>query len=201
MILGGISHLYMFQAQISNKELEDLPVKVFNGDIIIVDKEEEVKPAVEYLSKSTLLGFDTETRPSFVKGKRHKVALLQLSNEERAYLFRLKYTGIPNELVHLLEDGGIIKIGAAIREDLRVMQRLKPFLPMGFIDLQAIVKKYGIMEMSVRKLAAIVLGVKISKSQQLSNWENEKLTDAQQRYAATDAWVCREIYQVLQKTV
>ena len=201
MHLGGFSHLYMFQAQISNKELEDLPVKVFNGDIIIVDKEEEVKPAVEYLSKSTLLGFDTETRPSFVKGKRHKVALLQLSNEERAYLFRLKYTGIPNELVHLLEDGGIIKIGAAIREDLRVMQRLKPFLPMGFIDLQAIVKKYGIMEMSVRKLAAIVLGVKISKSQQLSNWENEKLTDAQQRYAATDAWVCREIYQVLQKTV
>ena len=193
-----LNHKTMFQANITNQELEELPIKVFDGEIIVIDDINKVKPAVDYLSKSTLLGFDTETRPSFVKGKKHKVALMQLSNGERAYLFRLTATKIPEDLIKLLEDGSIIKVGAAIREDLRALNNLKHFTPVGFIDLQAIVKKYGIMEMSVRKLAAIVLGIRISKAQQLSNWENEELSDAQQRYAATDAWVCREVYIKLQ---
>lgn len=191
----------MFQANISSKELEELPIRFFEGDIVVVDDVNKVKPAVEYLSKSSILGFDTETRPSFVKGKKHKVALMQLSTNERAYLFRVGTIGIPNVLSDLLEDGSILKIGAAVKEDLKALNRNTPFTPVGFIDLQAIVKQYGILDMSVRKLAAIVLGMRISKSQQLSNWENTTLTEAQQRYAATDAWVCREIYlKLLQNT-
>ena len=188
----------MFKSKISNDELKELPIKFFEGNIIVIDKIEQIKPAVEYLSKSTLLGFDTETRPSFVKGKKNQVALLQLANEECAYLFRIGLTGITDELLELFEDGRIIKIGAAIRDDLKAMQKLKQFTPIGFIDLQAIVKKYGIMELSVRKLAALVLNMRISKTQQLSNWENVELTESQQHYAATDAWVCRKVYLKLQ---
>ncbi|MDR1055623.1 MAG: 3'-5' exonuclease domain-containing protein 2 [Prevotellaceae bacterium] len=191
----------MFQANINSQQLDDLPIKVFEGGIVVIDSANKVKPAVEYLSKSMLLGFDTETRPSFVKGRKHKVALLQLANEERAYLFRLGNTGITDDLAALLENNSIMKVGAAIRDDLKALQKLRQFAPAGFIDLQSIAKKYGIMEMSVRKLAAIVLKIRISKTQQLSNWENAELTEAQQRYAATDAWVCRQAYLNLQNSL
>lgn len=193
--------LYMFQAKINNHELEVLPIKVFEGSITVVDTIDAVKAAVADLSQSSIIGFDTETRPSFTKGRKHKVALLQLANDERAYLFRLKAVGLPDELVELLENGNVLKVGAAIRDDLKALQKLHAFVPLGFIDLQAIAKKYGIMEMSVRKLAAIVLGMRISKAQQLSNWENAELTEAQQRYAATDAWVCCKVYQELRKSM
>jgi len=126
---------------------------------------------------------------------------MQLSNNERAYLFRLTATGMPDDLIELLENGNIIKVGAAIREDLRVLNNLRHFNPAGFIDIQTVVKKYGIMDISVRKLAAIVLGIRISKAQQLSNWENRELSNAQQCYAATDAWVCRDVYVKLQESL
>lgn len=166
---------------------------------MVVDSADMLDIAISELSSEKVLGFDTETRPSFTKGKKNKVALLQLSGSRKAYLFRLSSIGIPEPLTELLEKKNITKVGAAIKEDLNALKKIAPFEPSGFIDLQSYVEQYGIEEKSVRKMAAIVLGIRISKAQQLSNWENNDYSEAQKLYAATDAWVCREIYEALAK--
>ena len=143
------------------------------------------------------MGFDTETRPTFKKGKINRVALLQLATESEAYLFRLCKMDIPTNLMTLLTTPSILKIGAAIKNDIDVLQRLAKIKPNGFVDLQDMVQQYQINDIALTKMAGIVLGVRISKSQQTSNWENNILTPAQQRYAATDAWICYKIYEKL----
>ena len=142
-----------------------------------------------------MLGFDTETRPSFTKGRINQVALLQLSTDTDAFLFRLCKIGIPKSLLSLLADPNILKVGAALKNDIDVLKRSAKIRPCGFIDLQDVAQEYEIKNLGLCKLAGIVLGVRISKSQQLSNWENNILTEAQQRYAATDAWMCYMIYE------
>ncbi len=161
---------------------------------MVVDTSEAITQACEYLSTQELIGFDTETRPSFTKGVSNKVSLLQLASGEKAFLFRLNKIALERPILRLLESRTTLKIGAAIRDDIRGLQQLRQFNPRGFIDLQSLVGNYGIAELSVRKMAAITLGVKISKAQRLSNWEAARLTPAQQLYAATDAWISREIY-------
>lgn len=184
----------MYRENISNEEVNALPVGAFGGQIVVVDTSEAITQACEYLSSQELIGFDTETRPSFTKGVSNKVSLLQLSSGEKAFLFRLNKIALERPILRLLESRTTIKIGAAIRDDIRGLQQLRQFNPRGFIDLQSLVGQYGIAELSVRKMAAITLGVKISKAQRLSNWEAASLTPAQQLYAATDAWISREIY-------
>ena len=171
-----------FQESITNEEVNGLPVGAFSGEIVVVDTPAAFEEACAYLATQPLIGFDTETRPSFSKGVTNKVSLLQLSSGERAFLFRL------------MESPSVTKIGAAIRDDLKGLQKLRHFTPKGFIDLQSIVGQYGITDLRLRKMAAITLQIKVSKAQRLSNWEAANLTPAQQLYAATDAWVSREIY-------
>ena len=150
---------------------------------------------MDYLRNQTVIGFDTETKPSFSSGSpRHHVALLQLSGGEKAYIFRLNMLGLPAPLASLLADDRILKIGAAVKDDVRGLMYYRKFSPRGFVDLQAIVGEYGITDKSVRKMSAIILGKKVSKTQQLSNWEAPQLSGAQLKYAAIDAWVCREMY-------
>jgi ribonuclease D len=166
-----------------------------------VDNPEKCAKAIAYLSKQKILGFDTETRPAFsrMESRNRKVALLQLSDDKRAYLFRLNKIGLPESICSLLANPKVIKIGAAIHDDIKTLQRLTPFLPESFIDIQKVVEKYGIVQYKALKtLCEIILEATISKSQRLSNWECPDLSDAQQRYAATDAWICREIYLKLQ---
>jgi ribonuclease D len=191
--------LQEFVAHIEKEDLHSLSNIVFSGKIEVVNNPVETENAVRHLSEFDLLGFDTETKPAFQKGQKHKIALLQLSSDTTAYLFRLQATGIPDSLANLLENGDVKKIGAAVHDDIKGLQRMKRIRPNGFIDLQQIVARYGIEDKSVQKIAAIVLKARISKSQRLSNWENEPLTTMQQVYAATDAWVCREIYVQLIK--
>jgi len=143
------------------------------------------------------VGFDTETRPAFTAGNSNKVALLQLSTPERCYLMRLCCMRLDKAIVRVLEKPGLIKVGAAVRDDVKALVALRRFRPGGFLDLQSIVGSYGIHELSLRKMAAIVLGIRISKAQRLSNWEAMELTLPQQLYAATDAWVALEIYNRL----
>jgi ribonuclease D len=187
----------MFKESISKEELTDLPLRWFEGEIILVDKPEQVDDAVEVLAKHQVIGFDTETRPAFKKGVLNKVALLQLSTADKAFLFRVNRTGFPLSLQKLLADPAIIKPGVAIRDDIKALQAISKFKPQGFIELQDHAKAMGILNFSLKKLAAIVLGFRISKSQQLSNWEAPALTEAQQLYAATDAWTALEIYKML----
>lgn len=187
----------MFISTIDNSVLETLPHVEFRGQINLVTTKRQVEHAVEYLSRQKVLGFDTETKPRFSSGKMHMPALLQLSTDTRSYLIHLKKTGLPGELLSILSNPDIIKAGAAVRDDILGLQRYASFDPAGFVDLQELAQEYGIIEKSVKKLSAIVLGKKVSKSQQITNWEAFPLSDAQARYAATDAYVCYCIYREL----
>ncbi|OFY29601.1 MAG: hypothetical protein A2275_03625 [Bacteroidetes bacterium RIFOXYA12_FULL_35_11] len=186
---------------ISTEELNQLPRVLYEGEVQVISSIEAVEEVVAVLKKSPVLGFDTETKPSFHKGKsnRNPVALLQLSTESKVYLFRINKMGLPQSIVDILADPAIIKVGAAVREDIRILQKITPFKAENFIELQDMVKKFDIENFSLKKLAAIILNIRISKSQRLSDWEADELSDGQVRYAATDAWVCHEIYNRLMK--
>ena len=190
----------MFKISVTPEEIENLPLGSFPGKITVIDKPgAEFNRAVWYLRKQKAIGFDTETRPVFEPGKpHHHVALLQLSGPDRAYLFRVNMIGMRKPLCNLLSNKKILKIGAASHDDVRGLKYYGPFPDAGFVDLQKIVWEWGIRDKSVKKMAAIILGCRISKAQQLSNWEAEELSPAQQMYAATDAWVCLRMYEVLQ---
>jgi ribonuclease D len=163
----------------------------------MVDNLAAFRSVVPGLLKEKYLGFDTETKPSFRKGHKNKVSLIQFSTVNTAYLFRINKIGFPDELARILADAGITKIGVAVRDDIRYLRTLKKFNPDGFVDLQNYVKEFGIESSGLKKLTAIVLGFRISKRQQVTDWEAKELSEAQQIYAATDAWVCREIYMKL----
>jgi ribonuclease D len=185
----------IYKETISKEELDELPFFSFEGEIVIVDSKDKLREAVRYMSQFPFLGFDTETRPSFKKGHINQVALLQLSTHERAFLFRLNRQDLSRKIFSILSNPSILKAGVAIRDDVKVLQTKKRFTPAGFIELQDEAKSRGIECFSLKKLAGIVLGLRISKAQQLSNWEADELTEPQLRYAATDAWLSYKIYE------
>lgn len=189
----------MFVKTIDASELEKMPLAAFEGEIQVIDQPgPEFEKAVRYLKTKKIIGFDTESRPCFSPDQPHYgVSLLQLSGAEKAFLFRVKTLGMQRQLCSILSNPAILKVGAAVTDDVRGLQKYAKFQPAGFVDLQKIVWEYGIKDKSVKKMAAIILGVRISKTQQLSNWEAEHLSESQQKYAATDAWVCREMYKKL----
>lgn len=184
----------MIQISIDKEALAGLETEVFDGKIFVVDTVAKAKNAVAYLSKNTIIGFDTETRPSFKKGVTHNVALVQLSTMSECFLFRVNKIGLCEDLRKLLENSNITKIGLSIKDDFCVLSKVSKSHPAGFIDLQALVPKYGIKDASLQKIYGILFDKKISKAQRLSNWENEELTPAQMMYAAIDAWACLKIY-------
>ena len=189
-----------FQKSITSEEVNKMPLQAFDGEIILVDQLEDLFEAVKYLKKYSILGFDTETRPSFKKGKVNDVALLQLAANSRTFLFRVNKIGLPQELVDLLGDPNIVKVGAAIKDDIKGLQKINDFDANGFIELQDYVSKFGIESFSLKKLSAIVLRFRISKRQQVSNWEAEELSPGQLKYAATDAWVSLKIFEKLKES-
>lgn len=177
-----------------------LPLAAFGGEVIVVDTSEKVEEAVAYLSKQTAVGVDTESRPSFTRGVHYPTALLQIATEERCYLFRLTHVGMPQALADLFANPKITKVGLAFKDDIAGLRRRRDFKPANCIDLQTIVPKYGILDMGLQKIFAICFGRKISKAQQLTNWENSHLTPDQARYASTDAWATLLIYKDLMQT-
>jgi ribonuclease D len=190
----------MIRDSISKEELAELPLRQFTGDIVLVETYRMAKIAADYLSNFNIFGFDTETRPSFKKGDHHSVALLQLATNERAFLIRVQKTGLPEEIIRLLNSSTYLKPGVAIRDDIKALQKIRGFKPSGFVELQDSAKSLGINDFSLKKLCAILLGFRISKAQQLSDWESEELTDQQLVYAATDAWVSLKIFEKIQMT-
>lgn len=185
------------QRSISKEAIEDLPLEQFHGTIHTIETKEQMDAAIEMIRQEKLLGCDTETKPSFKKGIAHKVALLQLASNSTAWLIRLNKVGLSEELIEILEDPSITKVGVALRDDLRALVRLRKFTPAGFVDLQEMAKQSGIEDFSLKKLAALALNIRISKRQRLSNWESPTLTEGQIHYAATDAWVALGIYKAL----
>ena len=189
-----------FIDKISNEQTALLPAVEFRGEIRIVEHERDIAAACKTLAEQPVIGFDTETRPSFRPGVTFRVSLLQLSTPQLCFLFRLNKIPFAKPILQVLESKEILKIGADVAGDLRSLRQIRHFRDAGFVDLQTIAPQWGIGEKSLRKLSAIVLGQRVSKAQRLSNWEAATLTDKQQLYAATDAWVCTRIYEQLLRT-
>lgn len=192
----------MYIETISPQEIDGLEFASFPGKIHVIDSVgNDFNRAISYLRSQKVIGFDTETRPCFSQNQpRYGVSLLQLSGPERAYLFRVNKLGMHRRLCSILANEKIIKVGAAVHDDIRGLQKLNDFKAAGFFDLQKNVWEWGIRDKSVKKMTAIILGYRISKTQQLSNWEADVLSESQCRYAATDAWVCREMYLKLMRS-
>lgn len=183
--------------KISKEDVALLEKEFFDGRIIVIQSSEEAKKAITYLSKFNTVGIDTESKPSFKKGRQNKIALLQISTTECCFLFRLNIMGFTPEMATFFENGNITKVGLSLKDDFLMLHGMSAFTPKGFVDIQSIVDNYGIGEKSLQKIYAILFGKKISKSQRLSNWEADVLTDAQKRYASTDAWATLKIYEKL----
>lgn len=187
-----------FASTISNEDVAQLEPVRFDGEIVVVDTVRDLLRACEVLSAQKIIGFDTETRPSFTSGMVNKVALLQLSTDDVCFLIRLNKVPLDKALIAILQNENIAKVGAAVQNDIAALNALRRFKARGFIDLQNEVGRFGIEDRSLRKLSGIIIGKKVSKAQRLSNWEAQTLTPQQQQYAATDAWVCIELLRRLQ---
>lgn len=186
---------------ISNEEVNQLPLGAFEGEVIVISDPKNLTDVFEEINAHHYVGFDTETKPVFVRGHHNKVAILQIALPEKVFLIRLMATGITPEIVRFLQSEVILKAGVAIRDDIKALQLLKRFKPAGFVELAHLAKEAGLEVESVKKLAALLLGFRISKSAQTSNWEAEQLNEKQISYAATDAWVCLEVYRKLKTTL
>ncbi len=182
---------------ITAEELHALPLKAFEGKVHVITEPAKIAKAYREIQQHPIVGFDTETRPSFKRGQIFKVALLQLAIPNHVFLLRTHHTGLPDEIISIFENPNIIKTGVAIRDDIKSLQTINPFKPNAFMDLATLARESGLQVESVKKLTGLLLGFRISKSAQTSNWEAPKLTEKQLEYAATDAWVCLEIYRKL----
>ncbi len=194
------SKYQMFKSRISKEDISAMPIVSFAGEIIVVDQLSKIADCVAYLSLQSVLGVDTETRPAFSKGIHYPTSLLQISSLTRCYLIRLNKVGLPPQIANIFSNSDITKVGLAFSEDLKGLRKLTPFEPKNCIDLQSIVNNYGILDLGLQKIFAIIFGQRISKTQRLTNWDNNQLSILQQKYAATDAWATLCIYKTLQKS-
>ena len=179
--------------------IQQLPRALFEGRIEVVLSESEAAKAVDFLLSQPIIGLDTETRPSFRKGVKYYVSLLQVSTRDICFLFRLKHTGMCPPIIRLLEDTTIPKIGLSLHDDLHQLHEVAQFEPGHFVELQHKVKAFGVEDLSLQKLFANFFGERISKGQRLTNWEADILSESQKRYAATDAWACVLLYEEMER--
>ena len=191
----------MFQSEISKEQVAELDLIQFEGPIKLIDSIEAFEREIPFMAREPILGIDTETRPSFKKGIMYPTSLIQLSTLEQAWILRVSRIGYPKELLKLLSEEVPLKVGVSLHDDLRRLRSDFQFEPKGFLDLQQYVEAFKIEEKGLKKLSGIVLGRRISKSQQVSNWDADLLTEAQLRYAATDAWICLMIYYKLRDSI
>jgi len=192
----------MFKKSITAEELNKMPVNCYRGLIVMINNKEAIKEAMKTILQCSVCGVDTEAVPSFKKGEWHDVSLLQIATQDVVFLIRLNKTGVTPDIIRFLESPEICKVGIALKEDIHRLRinRLHSITPKNLIDLNEYCSKLGFESIGAKKLSAMILGIRISKSQQTSNWEVYELTEAQRLYAATDAWICREIYLKLNNT-
>lgn len=186
-----------FQDYVTPEEVNALPLIYYEGKTVLINDEGKIAQAVDEIREHQVLGFDTETKPSFKKGEFHHISLIQLAIPDKVFLFRINHSGFTKPLQDLFSDDQILKVGVGLRDDIIGLKKIADFKDGGFKELHDYVKDLGVRNTGLRKLAAILMQVRISKGQQTSNWENQVLTPNQVRYAATDAWVCLEMYRLL----
>jgi ribonuclease D len=183
-----------FDRRMSKDEINDCPIKRWTGRTSVVRNSDELAAAMPKLASQTLLGFDTETRPAYKKGESYLPSLLQLASDKEVFIFQLKHLGLAKQLCGILADPAIIKAGVSLDYDIRELKKLANFKAAGFMDLADLAKKAGIKNHGLRGLAAVLLGIRITKGAQTSNWSKDVLTRQQIHYAATDAWVGHKLY-------
>jgi len=191
--------MLVIKDKISKQEISTMSHVIFDGEITVIDNDAQLEEAINDLRQHSILGIDSETRPSFRKGNIHKVALLQVSTDDHCYLFRLNKLGLASPIIALLEDENVMKVGLSLKDDFLSLRRRTQVDPKNCLDLQNVVKNFGVKDLSLQKIYANFFGKKISKSQRLSNWEADELAESQKRYASTDAWTCLKIYELLEK--
>lgn len=185
--------------KITKDEINALPLKAYEGPVTIVDSDEKLAKALGAIRREKVLGFDTESRPSFKKGQNFPASLIQLGGEKQVWLFQIQKFENMESLWKILANRNIIKAGVAIADDIKKLQDLIDFKPAGFVEIADLTQGAGILNTGLRSLAGLLLNFRISKRAQVSNWARSKLTEAQVQYAATDAWVSRELYCHMQK--
>jgi ribonuclease D len=192
---GGGAHpgRFGFPENISKEEINGLPIGRFGGPVHLVTSDAAAAEAIAALAREHLLGFDTETRAAFRVGESYPPALVQLAGEKDVFIFRLPSLRKLGGLATILSNPGIIKAGISLGYDLKKLRELHNFEPAGFLELEKLTDRFGIAANGLRGMAAIVLGIRISKSAKCSNWSSPRLSAEQIAYAATDAWACREI--------
>lgn len=188
----------MFPISITKDEIMELPLSSYPGKVVIAYTDDQIASAMAEINQCRAVGFDTEARPTFKKGQIRNVSLIQVDTGKKVFLLRVKESGLSDELIDFLENEDLIKIGIGLEDDYNLLKRLRDFQPGGFLDLNPFMKELGAESIGARNLSAMILEIRISKSAQTSNWENEVLTQKQIRYAATDAWICLEIYNKLE---
>jgi ribonuclease D len=194
-----INNKPVFQEYVTPEEVNDFPLTYYEGKVIVINNADKIPQAINEIREHTVIGFDTETKPTFVKGQFHHISLIQIAIPDKVFLFRINNSGFTQPLADLMADPAIIKLGVGLRDDIIGLQKLKAFDEAGFQEIHDYVVDLGVRNTGLRKLAAILLQVRISKGQQTSNWENPKLTESQIRYAATDAWISLEMYNLLEQ--
>lgn len=187
----------MFPLSITKDEVMDRPLKSYEGKVVIAADQKSTEQAIAEINQFDVVGFDTEAKPTFQKGQIRNISLIQVATEEKVYLLRTNHIGVIDSLHDLLQNPKIIKVGIGLLDDFNLLDRLRPFEPDGFLDLNDTFQELGAENIGARNLAAMVLGIRISKSAQTSNWEVDQLAQKQIRYAATDAWICLEIHKKL----
>lgn len=187
----------MFPISITKDEVMERPLQSYEGKVVIAADQESTEKAIQEINQFDVVGFDTEAKPTFKKGQIRNISLIQVATEEKVYLIRTHHTGVIDSLHHFLQNPKITKVGIGLLDDFNLLDRLRPFQPDGFLDLNDAFQELGAENIGARNLAAMVLDIRISKSAQTSNWELEQLSQKQIRYASTDAWICLEIYKKL----
>jgi len=198
--MEGINNQQIFQTYVTPEEVNELPLTSYGGKIVVVTDPRKIPEAVNEISQHEVVGFDTETKPTFKKGQFYHVSLIQIGIPNKVFLFRINKTGLTSDLKLLLSNEKILKLGVGLHDDIISLKKIETFESAGFVELHHYVAAMGVRNTGLRKLAAIILSIRISKSQQTSNWDNATLTENQLRYAATDAWVCLEMYNKLVAT-
>ena len=186
-----------FNKFVSKDEIKNYSIEKFTGKIHVIEKQNDISEAYSFLKKQKILGFDTESKPTFKKGVSSKVSLIQFTTEDQAFLFRINKIGFNEKLIDIISDKKIKKIGIAIFDDIKALQKIKSFESNSIIDLNQLALNLGFESIGAVKLSILILGFAISKSVRLSNWERENLSISQLEYAATDAWICNMIYKKL----
>lgn len=183
----------------THEEILRLPMRTYSGPIVMVATPSDLKRAMKSIRKSKVVGLDTETKPTFKKGQRYLPCLVQVAAASAVFLFQLKRMSFSDALSEMLQDSSLVKAGIGLANDFTKLQEVFPFDAKNIVDLSLIAQKQGMKRSSVRYLSAEFLGFRISKGPATSNWANPRLTKRQITYAATDAWICRELYMRFQK--